>query len=63
VAINTHETMDSQHSSTMNLEPRAICHSSEEDHFIIWTQAEHQKPFVEISYLQIRLSIADITVV
>jgi hypothetical protein len=30
--------------------------------FIMWTQAEHQKHFVEISYAQIGLSIADITV-
>jgi hypothetical protein len=47
-----------QHASTMNHGPTAICHSSEEGYFIMWTQTGH--PFMRISYAQIRLSIADI---
>jgi hypothetical protein len=63
IAINTHETMDSQHASTMNHRPKVICHSSEEGRFITWTQAGHQKQFMEISYIRIKLSTADINVV
>jgi hypothetical protein len=55
--------MDSQHAHTTNHGPTAIHHSSEEGRFITWTQAGYQKQFVEESYAQIRLSIADITVV
>jgi hypothetical protein len=42
----------------MNHGPTAICHSSEEDPFITWTQAGHQKQSVEISYMGIGLYIA-----
>jgi hypothetical protein len=37
--------------------------SSEEGHFITWTQAQIKKQFVEKNYMQIGLSIPDITIV
>jgi hypothetical protein len=55
--------MDSQQASPMNqIGPTTICLSSEDGRFIMWTQAGREQ-FVEISYAQIKLSIADITVV
>jgi hypothetical protein len=45
----------------MGLQPNAT--QRKVPRFITWTQAEHQKQFVEISYARIGLSIADITVV
>jgi hypothetical protein len=47
----------------MNHGSTTICHSSEEGRFITWTRAGLQKQFVEINYVQIGLSIAEITVV
>jgi hypothetical protein len=46
----------------MNHGPTAICHSSGKGGFITWTLAGHENQFMEISYMQIGLSIADITV-
>jgi hypothetical protein len=46
-----------QHASTIDHGPIAISHFSEESRFFMWTQAGHQ--FVEISYAQIGLSIAE----
>jgi hypothetical protein len=58
MAINTlGQRFTTQHASTMDHGPIAISHSSEEGRFITGTQAGNQ--FVEINYLQMRLSIAD----
>jgi hypothetical protein len=58
VSINTQgQRFSKQQASTNNYGPIAIHHSSEEGRFITWTQAGHQ--FVEISYPQIGLFLAD----
>jgi hypothetical protein len=56
-------TMDSQQTSRMNHGWTVISYSSEEGHFISWTQAGHQKQFMEINYVRIGLFMANLTVV
>jgi hypothetical protein len=55
--------MDSQLTFRMNHGPTVTCHSSEKGHFIMGIEVQQQKQFVEISFMQIGLSIAEITVV